>query len=133
MWLHALDTHRDQMRSLSMISQAVARLRPKINEISQGEYGDKTLRVEEEEMVLSRYNDASEKQQKYYRHKDSYIHDKNNELHGMVLRKLSMVIFLNENMDQSLISQSGKIRLYPKDGVVDISPRIGRAVLFKSE
>ena len=133
MWLHALDTHRDQMPSLSMISQAVARLRPKINEISQGEYGDKTLRVEEEEIVLSRYNDASEKQQKNYRHKDSYIHDKNNELHGMVLRKLSMVIFLNENMDQSLIAQSGKIRLYPKDGVVDISPRIGRAVLFKSE
>ena len=133
MWLHALDTHRDQMPSLSMISQAVARLRPKINEISQGEYGDKTLRVEEEEIVLSRYNDASEKQQKNYRHKDSYIHDKNNELHGMVLRKLSMVIFLNENLDQSLIAQSGKIRLYPKDGVVDISPRIGRAVLFKSE
>ena len=38
--------------------------------------------------------------QKYYRHKDNYIHDKNNELHGMQLRKLTMVIFLNDNIDE---------------------------------
>ena len=58
----------------------------------------------------------------------------------MRLRKLSMVIFLNEDLNQSQSSsmeQMGMLRLYTKsdsvDGIVDISPRIGRAVLFKSE
>ena len=58
----------------------------------------------------------------------------------MVLRKISMIIFLNDNLDQveSLPNaQKGMLRLYPKgdsvEGVVDISPRLGRAVLFKSE
>ena len=58
----------------------------------------------------------------------------------MELRKLSMVIFLNDDIDlvqTSPTAQMGKLRLYPKgeniDGVVDISPRLGRAVLFKSE
>ena len=51
-----------------------------------------------------------------------------------------MVIFLNDNLDEfySLPSaQKGMLRLYPKgeiaEGVLDISPRLGRAVLFKSE
>ena len=51
----------------------------------------------------------------------------------MTLRKLSMVVFLNENADHS-----DMLRLYTQgqevtEGVVDISQRIGRAVLFKSE
>ena len=78
--------------------------------------------------------------QKYRRHKDSYIHDKNNEIHGMELRKLTLVIFLNDNIDQvQALPNAGRgmLRLYPNgdevDGVVDISPRLGRAVLFKSE
>ena len=51
-----------------------------------------------------------------------------------------MVIFLNDNIDEvySLPSaKKGMLRLYTKgekaEGVVDISPRLGRAVLFKSE
>ena len=84
------------MPSLSKISKAMKAFRPKLNEISQGEFGDKTLRVEKEEIVLSHYSGAS---QKHYRHKDSYARDNNNELHGMALRKLSIVIFLNESMD----------------------------------
>ena len=61
----------------------------------------------------------------------------------MSLRKLSMVIFLNDDVDQAKLSSNAKmgaLRLYPEfpDGsalhkVVDISPRMGRAVLFKSE
>ena len=70
-----------------------------LNEHSQSEYGEKSLRVDEEEIVLTRYNGASSKDLKYHRHKDSYIHDKNNEIHGMALRKLSLVIFLNDNID----------------------------------
>ena len=52
----------------------------------------------------------------------------------MTLRKLSLVIFLNE---QSASDQTGKLRLYTKgereEGVIDISTQLGRAVLFKSE
>ena len=52
-----------------------------------------------------------------------------------------MVVFLNDNLDQLQALpdvHTGMLRLYPKgeesiDGVVDISPRMGRAVLFKSE
>ena len=58
------------------------------------------MRVDEEEIVVTRFDGASKREQKYHRHKDSYIHDKNNEVHGMSLRKLSLVIFLNDNIDQ---------------------------------
>ena len=58
----------------------------------------------------------------------------------MVLRKLSMIIFLNDNLDEVYSlpnAKKGMLRLYPKgesiEDVVDISPRLGRAVLFKSE
>ena len=50
-----------------------------------------------------------------------------------------MVIFLNDNIDEvySLPSaQKGMLRNpngEKAEGVVDISPRLGRAVLFKSE
>ena len=52
----------------------------------------------------------------------------------MTLRKLSLVIFLDEDLNRE---KMGKLRLYTKsdsvEGIVDISPRLGRAVLFKSE
>ena len=91
--------------------------------------------------MITRFNGASNKEQRYNRHKDSYIRDKNNELHGTELRKLTLVIFLNDNLDKvksSPTAQMGELRLYPNgdesvEGVVDISPRMGRAVLFKSE
>ena len=106
------------------------------------------MRVDKEEIVLSRLNGASSRDQNYRRHKDSYFHDKNNEIHGKELRKLSMVIFLNDNLDQD--EQGGMLRLHPQgekkghehnynydnnsfDEIVDISPRMGRAVMFKSE
>ena len=51
-----------------------------------------------------------------------------------------MVVFLNDNLDEVYSlpdAQKGMLRLYPEgatdEGVVDISPRMGRAVLFKSE
>ena len=99
------------------------------------------MRVDEEEIVVTRFDGASKREQKYHRHKDSYIHDSNNELHGEALRKLTMIVFLNDDLDQvqsSPTAEMGMLRLYPKgddsiEGVVDISPRLGRAVLFKSE
>ena len=51
-----------------------------------------------------------------------------------------MVIFLNDNLEevyQLPEAQKGMLRLYTKgesvEGVIDISPRLGRAVFFKSE
>ena len=59
----------------------------------------------------------------------------------MDLRKFTMVIFLNDGLDvanpDSPKDKTGSLRLFTNgdkvDGVVDIHPRIGRAVLFKSE
>ena len=98
------------------------------------------MRVDAEEVVLTRYNGASTKDVKYERHKDSYIHEKNNEIHGTELRKISMVLFLNDDLDQVYSlpgAKKGMLRLYSNGEsvkkVVDISPRLGRLVLFKSE
>ena len=51
-----------------------------------------------------------------------------------------MVMFLNDDLDRVYSMQGaekGMLRLYPKgekaEKVVDISPRLGRIVLFKSE
>ena len=74
--------------------------RPSLNRFSQIDFGDKTLRVDEEEVVLTRKNCASVGDIKQLRHKDSYVHDKNNQIQGTSLRKLSMVIFLNDNIDE---------------------------------
>ena len=59
----------------------------------------------------------------------------------MDLRKFTMVIFLNDGLDVANPDlpkdKTGSLRLFTGgdtvDGVVDIHPRIGRAVLFKSE
>ena len=77
----------------------MSKFRPRLNAKSQEISGDKTLRVDKEEVVLTRHNGASLKEQTYRRHKASYIHDSNNEIRGMELRKLTMVIFLNDNYD----------------------------------
>ena len=51
-----------------------------------------------------------------------------------------MVIFLNDNIDEVKAqedSRLGELRLYPDwencEKVIDIVPRLGRAVLFRSE
>ena len=94
------------------------------------------MRVDKEEIVVTRLNGASTREQKYHLHKDSYIHDPNNELDGMELRKLTLVVFLNEDIEQ--VEHKGILRMFTQgretvDGVVDVSPRLGRAVMFKSE
>ena len=74
-------------------------------------------------------------------HKDSYVRDPNSEVHGQELRKLTLVVFLNDGLDvenpEASTQTRGGLRLYTKgdslDGVVDILPRVGRAVLFRSE
>ena len=58
----------------------------------------------------------------------------------MELRKLTMVVFLNESIDQVQSAPgtaTGNLRLFPRGesarDVVEIAPRLGRAVLFRSE
>ena len=51
---------------------------PMLNELSQDKDGDKSLRIDEEEILISRFNGDSSRDQKYRRHKDSYFRDKNN-------------------------------------------------------
>ena len=60
----------------------MAALKPLVNEFSQSAWGDHSLHVDEEEIVVARYNGASNKEQHYLRHKDSYIRDENNKIHG---------------------------------------------------
>ena len=139
-WLKNLETHEEAMPALSNIAKAMANFRPKLNAKSQELSGDKTLRVDKQEVVLTRHNGASVRKQSYRRHKDSYVHDINNIDDGQELRKLTLVVFLNDDIEQVRKIEdagTGMLRLYPNDdevdGVVDISPRLGRAVLFKSE
>ena len=139
-WLKNLDTHEGKVPAFSKIAKTMAAFRQKLNVISKKKGGNKSLLVDEEEVLLTRFDGASMWKQKYRRHKDSYTHDENNKINGKKLRKLSLVIFLNDNLDKvrSLRNtQDGILRLYPNgenvEGVVDISPRLGRAVLFKSE
>ena len=58
----------------------------------------------------------------------------------MELRKLTMIVFMNDGLDEireSPEAKMGSLRLFTKgdhyEGVVDIIPRIGRAIIFKSE
>lgn len=121
----------------------MGKFRTMLNNISQAEDGDKSLRVDREDLLIQRFHGSSGSDQKYHIHKDSYVHDANNELDGMDLRKLTMVIFLNDGdgldeVRKSSDAKMGSLRLYTKgtnatDGLVDIIPRMGRAVLFKSE
>ena len=56
----------------------MATFRPMLNKISQDNNGDKSLRVDEEEIVISQFNGYSRRDQNYRRHKDSYFRDNNN-------------------------------------------------------
>ena len=63
-----------------------------------------------------RFNGASGREKNYHKHKDSYIRDPNNEIHGMKLRKLTMIVFMNDGQDledpDTPKSQLGSLRLY---------------------
>ena len=58
-WLKNLDANDDKMPALSQIYESMKEFRLQLNAISQVGSGDRTLRVDEEEVVLSRYNGAS--------------------------------------------------------------------------
>ena len=95
------------------------------------------MRIDTEEIQLSRFNGLHGREQFYLRHRDSYKTDPNNLLEGQELRKVTLNIFLNEDgLDEQRESDPlhmGALRLFLPDKYIDIVPRMGRAVLFKSE
>ena len=73
----------------------------------------------------------------YLRHKDAFKVDPNNLIDGQKLRKITVLVYLNPDLDtvQSSDPQAkmGELRLYLPKKIVDVVPRMGRAVIFKSE
>lgn len=66
--------------------------------------------------------------------------DSNHEEDGDENRKFTMIIFLNDGVDVDNAMEAdplkfGALRLYNRSGSVDvdIAPRMGRAVIFKSQ
>ena len=71
----------------------------KLNSISQVGNGDRSKRVDLMNFKISLHNGASGIDQNYHIHKDSYMHDPNNEINGTALRKYTMIVFLNDDLD----------------------------------
>lgn len=56
---------------------------------------------------------------------------------GQKLRKITCIVYLNDGLDavkaENEKAKLGELRIYQNDKIVDVVPRIGRAVIFKSE
>ena len=98
MWLKGLST-TSGLPNLAKIDAAMETFRNKLNKISQEGEGDRSKRVDKLDFQISRYGGASGVDQNYHIHQDSYKRDPNNEIDGTELRKYSMVVFLNDNLD----------------------------------
>lgn len=66
----------------------------------------------------------------YLRHKDAFKLDSNNLKDGQRLRKLTVIAYLNPDLETT---RKGELRLYLEDSIVDVTPRLGRVIVFKSE
>jgi Rps23 Pro-64 3,4-dihydroxylase Tpa1-like proline 4-hydroxylase len=58
--------------------------------------------------------------------------DQNNLQDGQKLRKITVIAYLNPEIP-ALTGQKGELRLYLKDKIIDVMPRIGRIIVFRSE
>ena len=58
-WLNNLDTNEERMQAFSQIYESMKEFKLQLNEISQVGSGDSSLRVDKEEVLLSRNNGAS--------------------------------------------------------------------------
>eukprot|EP00347_Sterkiella_histriomuscorum_P020460 403337716 len=92
-------------------------------------------KLDDFEVQLAQYSGSGEY---YLRHKDAFRLDTNNLQDGQRLRKITAIIYLNPELKSQNIStrkdfKLGELRLYLKDKIVDITPHIGRCILFKSE
>ena len=55
------------------------------------------MSIDSSEVQLSRFNGLHGREQFYFRHKDSYEVDPHNQVDGQEIRKLTWIIFLNED------------------------------------
>ena len=55
------------------------------------------MSIDSTEVQLSRFNGLHGREQFYLRHKDSYEVDPHNQFDGQEIRKLTWIIFLNED------------------------------------
>ena len=128
-------TYGDQ--ALSKLAQTFNYVKQTLNSLSQdSENGEKSLRIDTEEIQINRFDGLYDSRKQFFkRHKDSYEKDPNNLDEDEERRKITMVIFLNEDINEQDSEALGSLRLYYPDSSadVDIVPRMGRAVLFKSE
>ena len=98
-WLLGMTEEGEDTPNLRKIARSVSKFKSELNDVSQVGEGDKSLRVDSENFQIARFNGASGREQKYHVHKDSFVHYPNSEVHGMELRKLTMVVFLNDGLD----------------------------------
>ena len=123
--------------ALSKLAQTFNKVKETLNSLSQdSEEGEKSLRIDTEEIQINRFDGLYDSRKQFFkRHKDSYEKDPNNLDQDEERRKITMVIFLNEDINDQDTTAQGSLRLFYPDSStdVDIVPRMGRAVLFKSE
>lgn len=89
--------------------------------------------LDEREIQLAVYEGKGEY---YLRHKDAFKIDQNNILDGQKMRKLTVIAYLNPDIDTVLETKgnkAGELRLYLANKIVDVMPRMGRIIIFKSE
>ena len=70
----------------------------------------------------------------YLRHKDAFRIDPNNLKDGDKLRKFTVIVYLNPDLDKMKGPDGlGELRLYLPDKIVDVMPHMGRIIVFRSD
>lgn len=90
-------------------------------------------KVDDREIQLALYYGKGEY---YLRHKDAFKLDTNNIRDRQKLRKITVILYLNPDLDKLKENKDiklGELRLYLKDRIVDVVPHLGRLIIFKSE
>jgi SM-20-related protein len=87
--------------------------------------------LDDREIQLAVYEGKGEY---YLRHKDAFRVDSNNLKDGQKLRKITVIAYFNPDLPRyDSKAKLGELRLYLKDKIVDVTPRLGRVIIFKSE
>ena len=82
---------------------------------------------------MARYDGTKNVDQFYLRHKDAFKIDRNNLVCGQKLRKITIIVYLNDFDADLPVIKGGELRVYLADKIVDVVPRMGRVVIFNSE
>ena len=120
---------RDLVLHTKTLKDMVNELCPKVNPNAS-----RRIRLDGEEIQLAKYDGMLGQEQFYLRHKDAFKVDLNNLTPGQKLRKVTVLIYLNPDLDKvKTPNKLGELRLFLPDKIIDVVPHIGRVVIFKSE